>query len=469
MKIHITAKHTLNHLVFACLSLLLLTSCDKFLDIEPKGVRLLETVEDYELWMNSEFLAASVPYELNLLADNMDMLNVHNPPRNTNDWVFTWQDQFSIDTKTPPVIWKDFYQAIYYYNTVLEGIETAIGGTDEQKRILKGEALLGRAFNYLYLVNLYGKQYDPATADVDLSVPFVISNDLNEPTPRRSTVQEMYNHILADLQAAMLLLPEDNALDRFRGTVAGVHSILARTYLYMGDYPKATSHAKLAIEHGPDEIEDYTAMTSVQQIAFLKRRADAIYARFSTQWVQEFPALEFLRSFDHTDRRLNFYYSNSFFSPTLGDYSFTQRGLTQYFPGGAFNGGRAYPNYGTTVAEMQLIRAEAAARANDLPAALEALHLVRKARIPASGYVRFESSNAETVLQRILLERTYELDFNGLRWLDMKRLNAEGRMPEVRRYDNEGNVVATLAPGSSKYTLQIPIQVEYFNPDWSRP
>jgi hypothetical protein len=115
---------------------------------------------------------------------------------------------------------------------------------------------------------------------------------------------------------------------------------------------------------------------------------------------------------------------------------------------------------------MRLIIAEAAARSGDLSAALQQLDALRKRRIATAAYQPFQSTDQEEILQKVLAERTFEFPFNGLRWFDMRRLDKENRMSEVKRYDAAGKVIATLPPHSTKYTLQIPIQTLYFNPDW---
>jgi hypothetical protein len=115
---------------------------------------------------------------------------------------------------------------------------------------------------------------------------------------------------------------------------------------------------------------------------------------------------------------------------------------------------------------MRLILAEAAARANDLPTAINELHLVRKCRFAPADYVKYESDDQDEVFKKVLTERTFELAYSAHRWFDMRRLDAEGLMPEVKRYDGQGNVIATLSPNSNKYTLQIPMQVLYYNTNW---
>ena len=445
---------------------LALTSCDDYLDVEPKGVQVLKTTNDYDLWLNSDFLKTSIPRELNLLADNIDNIHIQAPFKSADDRMYTWQLQFLENVGSSPVIWVSHYQSIYYFNTVIEGIDAATGGTEEQKKILKAEALLGRAFEYLYLVNLYGKVYDANTAEEDLAVPFVTSNDLTDASPERSSVQDIYEQIIMDIETAISDLPGNNGGNLFRGSVAAAYSVLARTYLYMGDYTKAAQNAQLALDNGPNTILDYSTMADAMGIPLLQGRPDAIYARYSTNYGQsEFPTTDFLQSFDIRDLRLKFFYSTSAFYSDLGDYSFTIRGEIQYQAQG-IPYANANANYGTSVAEMRLILAESAARSNNLGAACDELDSLRKCRFPADTYVKFESTNQEEVLQKVLAERTFEFPYNGLRWFDMRRLDAEGRMPAVNRYDGGDNVISTLSPGSAKYTLQIPIQVLHFNPEW---
>jgi tetratricopeptide (TPR) repeat protein len=442
---------------------LLLGSCKKYLGIEPKGVQLLKTVQDYDLWLNDLEVSGNLPEPINLLADNIDLTDVDLPLEAVNERVFTWQPQFAEDQFAgEAVIWKDFYKEIYYYNTLINKIDEATDGTELQKKTLKAEALLGRSYCYLYLVNLYGNVFDPNTASSDLAVPFVTSHDLNDPTPPRKSVKEIYDYIVRDLTAAIPDLPASNGVNRFRGSIAAGYGVLARTYQYMGDYTKAAQNAQKALAAGPNTIMDFTKMTDASQIGDLTVRPDVLYARVSRAYnLEKVPAIKFLKTFDISDLRLKFYYSN------LGDFSFQTRGLVKYRSAGA-QGGTATISWGPTVAEMELILAESAALGNDLPAALNHLDVLRKKRYPAVTYQKYVSTNRDEILQKIMQERGFEFPYNGIRWMDMRRINAEGKMSEVTRLDKSNNVIATLMPGSPRYTLQMPVQVLLFNPGWSQ-
>lgn len=76
---------------------LVFTGCDRYLDINPKGTKLLTTVDDYDQWLNDETLALgiSAPYgTINFLGDNADVVSITNPPMSAAELVYTWASQF---------------------------------------------------------------------------------------------------------------------------------------------------------------------------------------------------------------------------------------------------------------------------------------------------------------------------------------------------------------------------------------
>lgn len=454
--------------LFMCL--LLFTGCKKYLDVQPKGKQLLKTVNDYELWLNSPDLTYQTgAYKLFVFTDLYDNYPLVLTSTNSSDLRYRWAPQFNAASVSPE-IWSDFYTHIYYYNAVLNGIDNATGGTEQQKSKLKAEALLGRAFEYFYLMNLYAKVYDPATATQDLSVPFVQSSDIVTKTPPRSTVKEGYDKIISDLNEAIKLLPADNATNRFRGSVPAAYSMLARTYFYMRDYNNAQKYAQLALQTPSLTMLDYktgvVSPTIFPKWPAISTRKDVIYARGAG--LRRYAAyatitLSFAKSFATGDMRS--YLIKDLYNSTLS--SNLKRGNVMYcyaYPlGGASDANQA--NIGPSVAEMKLIIAEVAARSGDLTTALQQLDDVRINRFERTNYVKFQSGDPDEVLQKVLDERVFELPFSSLRWLDMRRLDAEGRMPAVNRYDDTGAVFETLKPKDPRYVLQIPLNVLNYNPD----
>lgn len=432
------------------------TGCDKYLDIKPKGKTLLTRVTDYDQWLNdpSLFNSSVDPSGwTNYMTDNVDYVNVPTPQVTPRDLIYTWSLQFLTNLNSPPLLWGQHYAKINQYNTVLLGVDQATGGTASQKSSLKAEALLARALEYFYLVNEFGKSYDSTTVSKDLAVPFVTSNDVTQIVPPRSTVAEIYKHLIDDVNAAIPNLPADNSANRLRGSTAAGYSVLARIYFYAGNYTEARKNAELALASTRAVMINFNGTLPSSNLISI--RPDVIYGRFVGGNLAA--DLDFMRSFTSDDLRVKMLYQNT------DNYTFTIRGATIFFPA-AVTPVLQDVNIGTSPQEMRLIIAEAAARSNDLATALQQLDEIRKNRIATASYVPFQSSDKQEVLQEVLLERNHELAFTGLRWFDMRRLDKENRMGTVNRYDATGKIIATLPLHSNRYTLQIPVQVLSFNP-----
>ncbi len=442
-------------LILLVLCALAFARCDNYLDVTPRGKRLLSTVADYDQWLNDESLiigAGQVNGMLDYLGDNADLPSIAVPPTKDVELIYTWAPQFSVNNNDVPWFWAEHYAKINQFNTVLVGVDEATGGTEAQKRSLKAEALLGRALEYFYLVNEYSKPYDSATVNQDLAVPFFTSNDVSQQVPPRSTAAQVYEHLIGDLNSAMADLPDDNSANRFRGSKASAYSLLARIYLYARNYTDARINAEQALAHSRAAMIDLNGTLHASNLVSI--RPDVIYGRMILGNIT--PTLDFMQSFAINDLRVRKLYLSQ------DGYSFVTRGATLFFPA-YVTPVFTYTNTGTSVQEMKLIIAESAARSNALSVALQQLDDVRKNRFASATYEPFASGDKEAVLQEVLAERRHELAFYGLRWFDMRRLDQEGSMPPVNRYDAQGNIIATLQPHSNRYTLQIPTQVLNFN------
>jgi hypothetical protein len=108
-------------------------------------------------------------------------------------------------------------------------------------------------------------------------------------------------------------------------------------------------------------------------------------------------------------------------------------------------------------AEMLLIRAEAAADANDLAGAAAFIKQLRDARFGAPQAAPFYANQTEA-FGGILDERRLELLFEGHRWVDLKRLGTKGNR-SIDRDMKECSILSgcTLDPTDFRFTLPIPL------------
>ncbi len=112
---------------------------------------------------------------------------------------------------------------------------------------------------------------------------------------------------------------------------------------------------------------------------------------------------------------------------------------------------------GLATDELYLIRAEGAARDSDATAAMEDINTLLSKRWRTGTFPGYSVASAHEALDTVLLERRKELAFRGLRWTDLRRLNAEGAAISLIRV--LGTDTINLAPNSDLYVLPIPPDV----------
>jgi hypothetical protein len=157
----------------------------------------------------------------------------------------TEKTYFNALKSDPTQWWSKWYNHIYTANDAIEQLTISTGVSEPVKPLLLGEARFVRAFSYFYLVNTYG------------GVPLVLTTDYRQTMGLgRTEAAAIYSQIIGDLIAAKELLSKDylgsNMLatttgDRVRPVKATAAALLARVYLYMGEYAKAEAEASEVI------------------------------------------------------------------------------------------------------------------------------------------------------------------------------------------------------------------------------
>lgn len=149
---------------------------------------------------------------------------------------FEW-DEFTYSNDITNGIWANGFQGINRANEVIQytdGIDLA----PEKKADIIAEARALRAIYYFNLVRAMGgvPVYTSPTVGFD---------ELNKP---RASESEVYNFIIEDLELAADELNESGSSGRINSNVA--LALLARIYLYTGDYENAFRNAEQVINSG---------------------------------------------------------------------------------------------------------------------------------------------------------------------------------------------------------------------------
>jgi hypothetical protein len=308
--------------------------------------------------------------------------------------------------------WANSYNQVYAVNAIIEGLQRSDMIQQSDKDLLVGEALFIRAFLHFYLVNLYG------------SIPYITTTDyaVNAKVSRMPD-KEAYDMMIADLQAAYELLPEQYpSAGRTRVNKPAASALLARVCLFSGDYAQAADAASAVLNN--------TALYADEALAdmFLKGSRSTIW-QFSplgtgnnsyegqsfifASGPPPFAALSdtLLDSFEAGDQRRlqwiaavggdggpwyhSFKYKEKFTDSSL-EYSIVMR-----------------------LAEMYLIRSEARLQQGELLDALEDLNHIRS----TAGLTDFTAGSAPEILAAIVHERRVEFfTEHGHRFFDLKRL-----------------------------------------------
>lgn len=425
--------------------------CKKYLSVTPKGVVIPEKVVEYELILNSEPLTSSFPEQLLYASDDVyaPYTKVEdNPDANA----YFWKSQLNNGVEASPAIWGPLYRSIYNTNIIINNVMGATDGTDVKKKQVLGEALVFRSIFYFDLATTYAKAYNPATAATDPGIPLVTSTDVTEKTPPRSSVRATFDTIITNLKSAAGYLPptspSNSRIDKY---VA--FGMLSRVYLYMQDYTNAAIYANKALE-APHELLDYNnyfggfmlPMAEDDPQILWQRYPNDIAAIFYVNWSNQL-----VDTFSPSDLRMQFLALDYF-------------GIGQYYWGGP-----GFGSYGISFPEIYLTLAEALVHEHKLNDAMDIVNLIRSKRISADAYELLTASDEDEALGIVLQERRWELALTGTRWMDMKRLDAQGNMPAVQRLDfATGDVLETLEPNSPRYTFEIPSRVLMFNPTMER-
>lgn len=433
-----------------CLSvcLFLMSGCEDFLEVnDPFGqIPHQEVFEDettataavttlYSKFRTQVLLAgntAGLGFSMGLYADELDYYNMPG-----HDLELLYQHQVLSSNSVVESVWDNSYHLIYLSNAALEGLDASETLPEAVKNQLKGEVLFIRALAHFYLVNLYR------------DVPYITTTDYeaNSQVSRMPT-DIVYGNIITDLTEAKSLLGDTYVSgERTRANRWVVSALLARVYLYLGQWEIAENESSLLINNTSlfnleTNIENEFLRGSLSAILQLKPKnagdntLEASIFIFSSG-TPPFAALNeiLVESMEVGDLRKEHW---------VGQV--TDGTNIWYYP----NKYKQNTNTGVSLeysiifrlAEQYLIRAEARAMQSNIGGAQQDINTIRQ----RAGLQDTPASTTEELLQAILKERRFELfTEHGHRWFD------------IRRFGVAGEVLAPIKPGWKPTNVLLPI------------
>jgi hypothetical protein len=415
------------YIISSLFALTLLGSCRKFVEVDTPYTltgnstvfsdNTSATAAQVGIYINMQSLG--VPYSVarNTGTYGDELVNYY------NDEVYNAMYTNALTPLYSVSEWSSMYQLIYGCNAVLEGVTASNTLGEKVKAQLTGEAEFTRAYLYFYLVNLYSE------------VPLITSTDYKvNSTISRSPVTTVYEQIIGDLKDAEAKLnadfvdmsSENTTTDRIRPSKWAARALLARVYLYLGDYANAVAMSSLVIENSAqfslsniDEVFLANSTEAIWQLqipanlSFNSEGSGFIMTYLNPYYTNSSSALSasMLAAFEVNDARKSHW---------VGLYS--ENGTDYYYP---YKYKEAYTRTPTEasmmlrLAEQYLIRAEAYAQQDNVSAAIEDLNKIRH-RADLGDYAGAEDKT--DVLASVYHERQVELFSEwGHRWFDIKR------------------------------------------------
>lgn len=255
------------HLIILVGVMSLLFSCEKFLDVQPRGTFvedvMFQDVQGYRDAMYGVYASMASPqlYGRNMSYDFLDKLGqmfiYNNPAINFDTEILNYNYSNKYVKAYTDTIWSGMYKSISYINNVIGHLETTtLQHPDLQ--LIKGEAYALRAFLHYDVARLYAKNYKTdAGAN---GIPYAYKFDLSNKT--LYSLADVYKNILSDLNVAEKALTNDNAVSYDEAGLNSeyqkgryqhcnkfaVKALKARVFYSMGNADSAAYFAKQVID-----------------------------------------------------------------------------------------------------------------------------------------------------------------------------------------------------------------------------
>lgn len=468
-------------------------SCEKFLDVKPKGKAILTGFEQYNGLLNNQFLeglqnlkftATTDPASGNLSYSFSILGEVEAPFYMSDDVVanastfqnltlieqkmYKWSDDVYLPSDNAAE-WNAMYIQNYVYNAIIEGVMKVSDATESGKKEVLAEARVNRAYVHYLAAQLFSKPYDSSSAAADPGIPIVTKASTNQDNFTRASVQNTYDFITGEIKAAIPDLNEATT-NRNRVSRLSAYSILGEVYFNMGRYDSAlialnNAFSLLSKSTIPIALYDYNQEVSnwyipfmsnfglynhpnpfdSQESIYVKQTAAPVYSAFASSMVLN-PKVWAL--FGADDIRKLIYSDKGLFSSSLQLPGYQRAGPLTV-------------NFGPVLPNLYLMKAECEARANKLSEAATDLTTLRKNRMPAAS-AEISYSSQEDLVNQILNERLREFAATGRRWLDMRRLYNDQQYNNVDKSRKVDGQSYTLS--ADRLALKIPPMIINYNP-----
>ncbi len=490
--------------IASALFALALSGCNDYLDVVPKGAVVLKTVEDYEELFNSDAGFYYPNSYIQFLSDNewahpANINRSYETAATSASYInYAWDDSNpqtrgrvaaspfnGVMASGNDVLVNNIYQACYArINRICNVVLTIdnIQGNEAKKARLKSEARALRAYNHFFLVNVFAKHYDAATAATDNGIYLRIEPELSY-KPVQATVAQVYQAIEDDINAAIPNLAEEPQNHLHFSKAAG-YALKAKIHLFKKEFDKAKeaalasynlNHAMVDMiayynSNPTDPTKRYRVDLSEKENLYFASIGNATASPSPLNQLISKELVDIYNENGNQDVRLLAFFGRSAQGATqlATDDGFGPLGYIISTPMMY-----AYNTAGLRTTDVMLILAECYAREGNYTEMSKYLNEVRSKRI--IGYTNVNETPASKVdaVNLVIKERRKELPLGYNRWWDMRRLNSEPEFQRTYKRTIPANSASpnntqkeySLEPDSYLYVCPFPLAVLRQSPD----
>ena len=397
------------------LSLLFLSSCNSFLEVDPKasisGEEVIKDESSAKAALNATYVALRGYYSVDfqsvayLSGDNVEWTGSQSQ---IQEFI---NHKVSPENSTISQTWNGIYRTINRANNIIKSLknldQTKIDAS--VKSDILGQAIAIRGLSYFDLVRIWG------------GVPLIL-----EPTEKvgdnlgieRSSAEQVYAQVLKDFNEAEQLLPKKT--DRFAFSQKTVWALKSRYFVYQKNWTEAINYADKIIEDSDYELlNPYYSFfknnvsgtkESVFELFYNANELNSHRGQWqpqtnggTRQWAPS-PALLNLLNTEATGGARKELVAKDNQNRWYGNLYYRSPGTD--------------PTYIIRIAELYLIRAEAKTQLGNNTDALSDLNKIRQRALLR---IKSGSFTKEELLLAIEDERRLEFAFEAHRWFDLVR------------------------------------------------
>ncbi len=242
-------------------------SCDSYLDKLPDNRTELHNPTDVSNLLVSAYSDRHPAYLLEMESDNTDA-NINTAwtyGSRFQEQAYLWSDITEIsDDETPQQLWESYYKAVASANVVIQYINSQ-NAADYTAQM--GEALMCRAYAEFMISTIFCNAYDETTASKEMGVPYPTEPETAVGVKYdRSTLNDLYEKIDADLQNGLSLVQDNYSSPKFHFNRTAAYAFATRFYLYYHKYDKVVEYATKALGSSPvNKLRDWAAWDALSK------------------------------------------------------------------------------------------------------------------------------------------------------------------------------------------------------------